>query len=242
MKWIDDIGRGDWLRERITDDGRGVPTVAGSGWEASARIPHPAEASGDGTAAGAAPEGWLEPRLLRSLASLLEAATSTPDDVTVGVWNGFARTREGSSTGRGIVMVEGDAPDAQPAPTAAERDALMERLLAEANARLRAGILPLGPAGTFLELPGREYLLGPATVRDLADLAEHDIDLSDGLQLIWPADHAWLVASDIDLDVTIVGGSAALIRRIVAHPDLPAIEVPEEDGSDRARVTGCGSR
>lgn len=38
--------------------------------------------------------------------------------------------------------------------------------------------------------------------------------------LIWPADRSWLVASEVDFDSTLVGGSAALIEAIVAAPAL----------------------
>jgi hypothetical protein len=36
--------------------------------------------------------------------------------------------------------------------------------------------------------------------------------------LIWPADYSWLVASEVDFDSTLVGGSAALVEAIVESP------------------------
>lgn len=38
--------------------------------------------------------------------------------------------------------------------------------------------------------------------------------------IFWPADRAWLVASDPDLDSTYLGGSNALIEAVLTHPDL----------------------
>ncbi len=43
--------------------------------------------------------------------------------------------------------------------------------------------------------------------------------------LIWPADRAWLVVSEVDFDSTLVGGSATLIEAIVASPALEAWQV-----------------
>lgn len=40
--------------------------------------------------------------------------------------------------------------------------------------------------------------------------------------LFWPADLAWCVATEIDLPYTYVGGSAALVEDVLAHPALEA--------------------
>jgi len=47
--------------------------------------------------------------------------------------------------------------------------------------------------------------------------------------LIWPADHSWYVASEYDLDSTLVGGSRDLIDAILAAPDLETWEVERSD-------------
>jgi hypothetical protein len=50
--------------------------------------------------------------------------------------------------------------------------------------------------------------------------------------LIWPADRAWFVASEIDFDSTLVAGTSALIEEIL---DSPALEAwPVEPGSSLA--------
>lgn len=43
--------------------------------------------------------------------------------------------------------------------------------------------------------------------------------------LIWPPDHSWLVATEVDFDSTLVGGSAKLIDAIVESPHLEAWQV-----------------
>jgi hypothetical protein len=47
----------------------------------------------------------------------------------------------------------------------------------------------------------------------------------DGPNLWWPNDRAWFVATEIDLVSTYVGGSADLVRAIVASPEIEAFEV-----------------
>ncbi|MGM1029033.1 MAG: hypothetical protein ACQEWM_04060 [Actinomycetota bacterium] len=51
--------------------------------------------------------------------------------------------------------------------------------------------------------------------------------------LLWPADPhgapAWMVATDLDLDLTLVGGSGHLIGRVLAHPSFEAERVRPAD-------------
>ena len=47
--------------------------------------------------------------------------------------------------------------------------------------------------------------------------------------LIWPADRAWFVAADPDLDSTYLGGSAALVKAVITHPDLESWPVGTSD-------------
>lgn len=46
--------------------------------------------------------------------------------------------------------------------------------------------------------------------------------------LIWPEDRAWFVASEVDFDSTLIGGSRALIDALLASPDLEVLEVDSE--------------
>jgi len=45
--------------------------------------------------------------------------------------------------------------------------------------------------------------------------------------LLWPADHTWFVASEVDFDSTLIGASAALIDAIVECPALEAWAIEE---------------
>ena len=91
--------------------------------------------------------------------------------------------------------------------------------------------------GPKLELPHRAYVLFRATLDDLVDLADGraraDIDPFHPdwrtPNLLWPDDHAWCLATEVDLDSTVVGGTRALVDQLLATPDLEVLEVREAD-------------
>jgi len=83
-----------------------------------------------------------------------------------------------------------------------------------------------------VHLPHRDYLLlaGPL----LAALCMGWHVRPDGFEaqspnLFWPADRAWCVASEIDFDSTLVGGTAELADAILAAPALDAWAVGPDD-------------
>ena len=47
--------------------------------------------------------------------------------------------------------------------------------------------------------------------------------------LIWPGDHSWFVASEVDFDSTLVGGSAVLINAIIESSKLEARRIRPTD-------------
>jgi hypothetical protein len=103
-----------------------------------------------------------------------------------------------------------------------------------------AGLAPPAPAkrvgldvnGARLSLSGWEYVLWTGPLR--AALAVGDWVTDEWFEarspdLMWPADQSWLVASVVDFDSTLVGGSRALIDGIVSSPVLEASEVYPRD-------------
>lgn len=62
--------------------------------------------------------------------------------------------------------------------------------------------------------------------------------------LIWPADHAWLVASEVDFDSTLVGGDTKLVNAIVESPELETWQVEMADSftadADKVNVVTRG--
>jgi hypothetical protein len=81
--------------------------------------------------------------------------------------------------------------------------------------------------GPLLRLPGREHLLvrGPVELA-AANLAAEPAEQSANLW--WPADRSWLVATDVDLMSTYVGGSAACLAELAGTDGLEV--VPAQPG------------
>jgi hypothetical protein len=50
----------------------------------------------------------------------------------------------------------------------------------------------------------------------------------DAPSLIWPADRSWFVASEVDFDSTVVGGSRTLVESLLAARGLEVFEVTPE--------------
>ena len=67
----------------------------------------------------------------------------------------------------------------------------------------------------------RTYLLYTGELQDI--IAFYANFLSDPPNIWWPADRAWFVATDIDLDSTYIGASQECIDALLRHPALQAV-------------------
>jgi hypothetical protein len=97
------------------------------------------------------------------------------------------------------------------------------------------GIAPWFPArllaGPKVRIPNREYLLFRGRLDDVGHWGATDPATGSSKDeqlpaphLLWPADHRWFAATDVDSDFTWVGGSRALIDAIITDPSLDAEE------------------
>ncbi len=84
-----------------------------------------------------------------------------------------------------------------------------------------------------LHHPGRDYLLLTGPLGAAGDVEEA---LGPGGRfwapspnLMWPADRAWFVGTEIDVNSTVVGGSAELIADLLDAPALDAWPVDADD-------------
>lgn len=192
-------------------------------------------------------EGDLPPRLLAHVAEHLVAHTTTPHDGVAGVWEGWGGLLGGyGSTARVFLTAVDDAASAHaamlaesihdpfnnPYQKAVWQDGILSREISE---------------GARLELPQRNHVLFAAPPRAFADPdwvafvpwrdpsrasgadgEEHGIaPMAQHPSLIWPADRAWVLVSEIDFDSTIVAGSEALIATLCADPRIEAFPIPE---------------
>lgn len=274
-----DVTCGDWLLERVGGWGR-VGGVAGTGFEAYARILHPVPASledlaitdewgihptlrqttwrwshvaerqgltmhplvqwnrladlaegvefPDGWRAGQIQEGSFDLGLLAALTEHLAGETATPQALMAGIWNGWGELTGGSA----FYAMEGSRLWAWLMRRLARREA--ERQHQES---LRPEIRAAADRGPHLEWPGRKMILCATSCDELSDPSRAEgagLGLHPGFppsispQLLWPADRAWVVASEIDWDSTIVAGSRSLVDTVLADVRLEAYEVDED--------------
>ena len=103
------------------------------------------------------------------------------------------------------------------------------------------GSIPTG-SGEPLTVAGglRKYWVFRGTMAELAHPPWFEDEpgmISQTPNLAWPADRRWCLATEIDFDSTVVGGSAELIAAVVHSPVLEAVEVtPATDLSSEGDV------
>ncbi|WP_404436640.1 hypothetical protein LG322_15330 [Microbacterium aerolatum] len=286
MEWIaDPMDAGGWLRERLDDDWS-MHHFVPHGFEAYARIFHPAETYGEADAEGTTsswaeaaaafdttlhtqaswqhlvrtpPDGDWRSRIapdgrefvcpdegrmpvtqLAAIARHLAAHTTTPDAGCVGVWEGW-----GNIVGGFVDSSPGLPADLGGDPIHAE--VVWQSLHNRFNNPFhkptwRPGILSDEISkGARLELPDRNHVVfgsAPAAFADpdwILDAPWRDREAEGhGFEpsaqhpsILWPADRAWVMVSEIDFDSTIVAGSNELIRAICADPSVEALPIRE---------------
>jgi hypothetical protein len=161
-------------------------------------------------------EGEMGADTLRVLVDVLARHTTTPDDCFFGLWDGFGDIHGSPSVG--VVI----ADEADPSP------------------RRSPWIPPaFGPEvmnAPRVEIPNRSYFLfrgdlAAAGQWGAADLLPGHPRTINSPNLMWPADHAWFTASEIDQPWTGVGGSQALLDDLLAHPFLDVEPTQRSDHS-----------
>lgn len=192
----------------------------------------------DGREYSAPAVGTLDAEQLAAVAGRLAAATSTPEQTWIAVWEGWG----------GIVGFYGDTPArvtlsaVDDAGLFARHTAMLERSIHDPfNNVFRKPTWQPGllddeiSRGGRLSLPQRDHVLFAGDIRELADpawtetvpWAEADAGWTQSPSLVWPEDRAWVLVTEVDFDSTIVGGSAELVRSICADPTLEALPLPE---------------
>jgi hypothetical protein len=81
--------------------------------------------------------------------------------------------------------------------------------------------------GPRVRLPQRDYLLLEGPLDAAGEVAMGIFPQSPNL--FWPDDRSWCVATEIDLDSSYLGGSAALVRDVLADDRLEAVPVSVDD-------------
>jgi hypothetical protein len=238
----------EWLRRRLRPFGSAVAAVVPDGFPAYIRILHPARAPGDvpvrwaDVAAtsgrvmhslaqfhaiarpsesarlhaapwhgGEPPRGDLPAELLSVLCATLTEHTSTGASCWLCLWDGYGWLH--GSPAVGILSSRNDGVPVPPPQL----------------------VPPLAPEvlrGPRVRLPGRDYLLFQGSCEAASELGWTRPDgsfLPQSPNLFWPQDHAWCVASEVDLFCTLVAGSELLAETLMADPRLETYQVQPDD-------------
>lgn len=190
-------------------------------------------------------EGDLPPHTLATLAGVLVAHTTTPDDGGVAIWEGYGGLV--GFTGHGparTTLTFGSALTLAGMPERSTDEPRHRRFLEAIRRDIFQHPMrkPSWQPGTLsdeisrgprLDLPNRSYVLFRGGVSIFTDgrwveempWSEDDPFPAQAPNLIWPADQEWVMVSEIDWDSTIVAGSAELVDALLAAPGLEVVEV-----------------
>ena len=144
------------------------------------------------------------------LVEVLRAATTTPEHCFFCLWDGYGWEGTWPIPRRRKPSGSGEVQEFIPGP-------VPEEVL----------------RGPRVHLPIRNYLLYTGRVEAvIARELVGDRHLQ-AANLWWPADRAWCVASDIDLSWTYIGGTRAVVDRLLADARIEAVPAAIDDPIDR---------
>jgi len=189
-------------------------------------------------------EGALPAELLTSLARVLARHTRTPDAGFAALWEGHGGLVGHVGLGGSRAFYQAGDDD-----SIARHNEMLGRSLKDVwnnvfrRPTWQEGILSREISeGPRLRLPNRDFVLFTGGIAAFArdewwidapwrdrESEAHGFDPNaQSPNLLWPADHAWVLVGEIDFDSTIVGGSAELLAALVADPGLEAAEIPAD--------------
>ncbi len=194
----------------------------------------------------APPIGEPPTDLVSAAARVLTRHTANPDDGFVAVWSGWGDLLgfSGETPSRTfLVAAEPDDPDVE------RHNAMLGRSIPDPFNNVfrrptwQPGILSDDISrGALLELPHREHVLFRGGVAELADpdwvrhvpWRDREAEAhgfppdAHSPSLVWPADRAWVMVSEVDFDSTIIAGSHELVAALRADPGLEALPIPPD--------------
>lgn len=153
--------------------------------------------------------GQLDAWVLDVLSDVLARHTSTPDECFFAVWEGWGWQNPGAHQVAQFSAIGSPVEPVAPAPDGWQLDL----------------------SGPKFSLPGRDYYLFAGAVSDASRFGywiTADWFDTQSPSIFWPADHAWCVATEIDLDSTLVGGSQALITDLSGSDTIEVLRVPPD--------------
>ena len=238
-EWSDDVDQADWIAGRIAPFGEGVVSVVPAGFEAYARILHPAWLYRED---GEIERGvrWREIAAWsgETIAPLSQFySISTPQEVVADDPPYSDQPRKGSLDQKDAEAIIPILRDWTATPDNC-RFCLWDgygwdgrspfEFPAQKAVALRDPIERKVRQGTKVRLPDREYFLYTGPVES-ALLSSQVAPAEQMPNLWWPQDRAWCVGSELDLAWTYVGGSVGLIDQLLASNGLEVLSSDPRD-------------
>ena len=219
-----DVLVGDWIRESLDPwvAFSEIPVTIGivipKGFESYVLVRH--TGTGDH-------HGGLGNETLQTLVEILSNFTTTAQDCFFALWEGYGWMHPGS-----IAIYK---PSQHPKlhrffrPISirfgARRFRRRFRTQVQSLDHLESHTLPEGimKAERF-KLPNREYLLmrGPLSEARKIGWIFSESFHPQSPNLLWPSDRCWILATEIDFNVTLIGGSESLVEAILNTGSLTA--------------------
>lgn len=145
---------------------------------------------------------------LRAVLVGLTPHTRTPDDCYFCLWDGWGSDIEGGD-GERILGRQSGTPRRQ--------------------RRIAPTFPPVVLHGPKVVVPNRSYFLFRGAVSDFGDWGAAEMWPGQprlhmpAAAFIWPADHAWCIANDVDPHWAGIGANASAIDQLLADPQLNAV-------------------
>jgi hypothetical protein len=259
LRVIRQLSAAAWIAPRLTAKLGSVTSTVPSGYSAYVRICHPTidKSGNEASWLDAARATGRQPHALMQWHSLVGSADWL--NMSGSLWEG-----DNPSRGNLAPQVLGTLCDLLAEHTATARDCYFclwegygsldhygwlencsDRTYSRSAEMPRHIFSPHDLGAPRLHLPHRDYLLMTGSLRGALCIGSWigpDSFRPQSPNLFWPADQNWFVASEIDFDSTLVGGSDDLIERIAQDALLDAWRIQPDDlltaDADTLNVTG----
>ena len=238
---VTDVSVGDWIRDSLTpwvpftEVQITIGFVIPKGFESYVLIRHTGERDHQGS---------LGPETLETLLIVLSKFTKAQEDCFYAIWEGYGWGNPG-------------------VPLIAVRRPRFQRFVQQFisrfgshphRSRRRTYVQPEEdpdlhtlPVGIMkserFKLPYRDYLLARGSLFEAMKIGHRRSEWfqPQSPNLLWPIDKSWILATEIDFDVTLIAGSEQLVEAILSTDSLTAERFSVSDTYEQLRVADSWS-
>lgn len=218
MEPSNDIREAEWITSRLADRTYQVRMLLPPVFASYVRVLHPVEDI-----------GWAGRRLIRWREVAASAGLGPLDRLAQ-----FPALAEHAGVTAAGIPLHGEL-------ATEDQDRLLPMLAEHTSAALRCWFCVWDGYGPPADRPGARDVALPTVRASLdrryflyAGQLREVVHLSLPPSIWWPADHAWCVANDVDLDSTYIGGPAELARRLLSDPFLEVVPAEPTDSITHA--------